>query len=89
MAVLELARAGGDGLVHVLGAEDSRERGVTRAEGLPERDDVRHERDLVVGEPGARPSEAGDDLVEDDQKAVPVTPLGETLPESLRRRVAG
>ena len=89
MAVLELARAGGNGLVHVPGAEDSRKRGVARAEGLPERDDVGNERDLVVGEPGASPSEAGDDLVEDDQEAVPVTPLGKTLPESLRRRVAG
>jgi hypothetical protein len=89
VAVLELARARGDGVVHVLGAEDAGQRRVTRPECLPEGDDVRHERELLVSEPRARAPEAGHDLVEDDEKALSLAPLGEPLPKSLRRRITG
>ena len=72
----------------MFGAEHSGERRIAGAQCLSERENVRLEWKLVVREPAARASETGHDLVKDDQEAVAVAPLGKTLPEPLRRRVA-
>ncbi len=79
----------GDGVVHLLVAQDRADRRVPRAEALRRRDDVRPARGRVPGEPVPGAADAGDDLVEADQEPVAVAPLGQALPETLGRRVRG
>ena len=59
------------------------------AEPLAHGDDVRLDRELLVGEPGADPAHARDHLVEADQKAVLLAPLGQAMPEPIGWRVGG
>ena len=52
------------------GAEaDARADGQAAAEALGQRDDVRHDADALVGEPGAGAPDAGLHLVEHEQRA--------------------
>ena len=56
---VELARALIDGVVHVLAADDRAYGRVPRAEPLPDRDDVRLDRQLMGREPAPDPAHAG------------------------------
>src|SRR2546425_550235 len=76
VAVLEFARALGERVVDVLPAEHRREREVAGPEPLPRADDVRLDRQPLVCEPAPRPAHARHDLVEADEEAVPLAPLG-------------
>src|SRR5581483_9484846 len=81
VTVLELARAVGERVVDVLLAEDRGEREIASPEPLPRAEHIRLERELLVGEPRPGPPHAGHDLVEADEEAVALAPLGQALPE--------
>ena len=82
-------RAGGDRRGHMVPADQRSDGGVPGTEPLRRRDDVRHERQPLGGEPGAGAAHAGHDLVDADQEPVLVAALGKPLPEAVRRRVGG
>src|SRR5207302_3557681 len=85
MADGELARPGCECLVHVVRAENRTDRRVAGAESLGRGDDVRHQRQLLGGEPVARPAYPGDHLVVADEKTVTVAALRQAAPELLGR----
>ena len=86
---VERARALVDRIVDVLLAEDGADRRVSGAQPLADRHDIRFDGQLLVGEPAADASHSGDDLVEADEKPVPLASLLEPVPELLRRRIGG
>src|SRR6267378_6455029 len=68
----------------MLFAEHRTDRRVAGAESLAHRDDVGLDRKLLVSEPGADSPHARDHLVEADEKAVLLAPLGQAMPEPIR-----
>src|SRR5205823_8644040 len=88
VAEVEVARAAIDRVVHMLFAQHRADRRVARAQALAERDDVRLDRQLLVGEPAPGPAHPGHDLVEADEEAVLLAALSQPTPELGRRRIS-
>src|SRR5919197_2135571 len=70
-----------------LRADDHRSEGdVARVDALGDGDDVGDDVPVLTGEPATGPPEAGHDLVENEQDAVPVADLADRLQVAVRRR---
>src|ERR1700693_1742510 len=87
MAEGELPRSTRDRIVDVLLTQHGADRGVAGAQAFGCGDDVRDDRKALRGKPVASAPDAGDDLVETDQKAVPLATLRKPLPERIGRAI--
>ena len=86
MAVLERARACADGVDDLAAREHRADRLVAAAEPLCDRLDVRRDAFLLPGVRRAGAAHAAHDLVEDEQRAMPVADLAHRLEVAVRRR---
>ena len=86
VAVLEEARAVGDGVVDGSGAQHGADWLVARAESLGDADDVRRDAFGLAGEQASGAAHAAHHLVENEKHAVPVADLPDAGEVSLDRR---
>ncbi len=72
-------------VINALAAEHRAHRHDAVGDPLGHGDQVRHDVEVLGGEAAAQPAEAGDDLVEDQQDAVPVADFAQALQVALGR----